>query len=57
MDSVRTNKNVIKEWCERNMAPHTDWTGTRIETKEKCDSLDKFIDRLWEYIEDNHCGC
>lgn len=57
MDSVRTKKNVIKEWCERNMAPHTDWTGTRIETKEKCDSLDKFIDRLWEYIEDNHCGC
>ena len=50
MDSARTTKNVIKEWCEKNMTPHTDWTGTRIETKEKCDSLDKFIDMLWEHI-------
>ena len=57
MDSARTTKVIIRDWVEKNMEPHTDRTGTRIETKEKCESVDKFIDRLWEYIEDNHYGC
>lgn len=57
MDSARTTKEIIKEFCEREMAPHTDWTGTRIETKSKCESVEGFVERLWEWIENNHWKC
>lgn len=54
MENCRTTKDIIREFCENNLAPHTDWTGTRVETKYKCDSVETFVDRLWEWIEDNH---
>lgn len=57
MVSFRTNKEIIKEFCEENLHTHTDWTGTYVETKYKCDSVDKFVDKLMEYIEDNHYKC
>lgn len=57
MDSVRTTKEILKEWCEQNMATHTDWTGTRVETKYKCNSVDDFVDRLFDHLEDNHWKC
>ena len=55
--SWRTNRQIIKEFCEKNMSTHTDWTGTRVETVDKCESIDEFVDRLMEYIEDNHHRC
>lgn len=57
MDSIRTTKEILKEWCEKNMATHTDWTGTRVETKNKCNSVDDFVDKLYEFLEDNHWKC
>lgn len=57
MLSFRTNKEIIKEFCEKNMHAHTDWTGTRVETKNHCESVDKFVDMLTEYLEDNHYRC
>ena len=54
MESCRTSKEILKEWVESNMSPHTDWTGTRIETKHKCESLEEFVNNLYEYLEDNH---
>lgn len=57
MESIRTSKEILKEWVEANMATHTDWTGMRVETKYKCDSIDEFIDNLYEYIENNHYRC
>lgn len=54
MESIRTSKEIIKEWVEKNMTTHSDWTGTRIETKYKCESIEEFIEKLYEYIEDNH---
>lgn len=51
---ITTTKEILKEFVEKNMAPHTDWTGTRIETKFKCESLEKFTDKLWEFLEDNY---
>ena len=54
MDSVYTTKAIITEWCQENLSTHTDWTGTRVETKFKCDSVEKFIDMLWEHIDLNH---
>lgn len=57
MDSIRTTKEILKEWCERNMDTHTDWTGTRVETKNDCNSVDDFVDRLFEHLEDNDWKC
>ncbi len=57
MASFRTNREIIKEFCEQNMSTHTDWTGTRVETNNTCDSVDKFVDKLIGYIEDNHYRC
>ena len=54
MESIRTTKEILKEWCEIHLSTHTDWTGTRVETKDECSSVDKFIDKLYEYLEDNH---
>ena len=31
MNSYRTSKEIIREWCEKNMSTHTDWTGTRVD--------------------------
>lgn len=57
MEYIHTSKTILKEWVEANMSTHTDWTGTRVETKHKCESIDKFIDKLYEYLEDNHWRC
>ena len=54
MASIRTSKEILKEWVESNMSTHTDWTGTRVETKFKCESLEEFIDKLYEYLSNNH---
>ena len=54
MESIRISKKILKEWVESNMSTHTDWTGTYVETAYKCESLEKFIDRLYEYLSDNH---
>lgn len=51
--SYRVNRQIIEEFCDKHMSPHTDWTGTRVETKGKCDSVDDFVDKLMEYIEEN----
>jgi len=57
MDSARTNKEIIKEFCEKHLSTHTDWTGTYVETQYKCDSIEKFVEILWEHIEMNHYKC
>lgn len=35
------------------MATHTDWTGTRVETINACSSIDEFVDKLRDYLEDD----
>jgi hypothetical protein len=57
MKSIRTSKAILKEWVESNMSTHTDWTGTRVETTYKCESIDEFIDNLYNYLEENHYRC
>ena len=53
MNSYRTSKEIIQEWCENNLSTHTDWTGTRVETKYRCENVEEFVNKLFEYIEDN----
>ena len=52
MKTIQTNKRILKEWCKRNMSTHTDWTGTRVETINACRSIDEFVDKLWNYLEE-----
>ena len=42
----------MKEWCEKNMNVHTDWTGTRVETNDTCLSIDEFVNKMWDYLEE-----
>ena len=51
MKRIQINKNMLEEWCEKNMNVHTDWTGTRVETNNTCLSIDEFVDMLWNYLE------
>lgn len=53
MTTFRVNEDIIRKFCETHMSIHTDWTGTRVETKHKCNSVDEFVKQLMNYIEDN----
>lgn len=55
--SYRTDENIIREFCEKNLSTHTDWTGTRVETKYKCASVEEFVRKLMEHIEEHHGEC
>lgn len=57
MEYIRTSKEILKEWVETNMNTHTDWTGTRVETIKNCASIDELVDKLYEYLADNHWRC
>ena len=52
MATIQTTKYILEEWCEKNMSTHTDWTGTRVETKDICVSIDEFVDKLWNHLEE-----
>ena len=52
MKSIRITKHILSEWCERYLDTHADWTGTRVETNNTCLSIDEFVDKLWNYLED-----
>lgn len=47
--------SVITEFFEENLHTHTDWTGTYVETKFKCDSVEKFTEKFMEYLKENNC--
>lgn len=52
METIQITRHILEEWCEKNMNAHTDWTGTRVETVDTCSSVYEFIDKLWDYLED-----
>lgn len=53
MANLKVNQTVIREFCEKYMDTHTDWTGTRVETKQHVGSIDDFIKMLMIHIENN----
>ena len=57
MTSYRTNEEIIRVFLEQHLTTHTDWTGTRVETKHKCENVDEFVKKLMQHIEDNHGRC
>ena len=48
---TQEDKELIRQFCENNLHTHTDWTGTRVETINKCGSVEEFIDKLLNCIE------
>lgn len=48
---TQQDKERIKEFCKNNLHTHTDWTGTRVETINKCESVEEFTNKLIDYIE------
>ena len=57
MESFRTNKEIIMDFCRNNLTTHTDWVGTRVETQYECESVEKFVERIMRHIEENHYKC
>lgn len=49
---IQITKYILEEWCEKNMNVHTDWTGTRVETGDTCVSINDFVNKLWDYLEE-----
>ena len=45
------DKKRIVEFLKENLHTHTDWTGTYVETQYKCESVEEFIDKLFNYVE------
>ena len=52
MSRIQITKHILEEWCEKNMNVHTDWTGTRVETSDMCVSINDFVNKLWNYFEE-----
>ena len=52
MTTFRVNEEIIRKFCETHMSTHTDWTGTRVETNDTCVSIDDFVNKLWNYLEE-----
>jgi hypothetical protein len=48
---TQEDKELIINFCKNNLHTHTDWVGTRVETVNECESVEKFINRLFNYIE------
>ena len=54
MDEIyRINKNIVKEFFENNLHTHTDWAGTRVETRLECESVEEFINKFMNHIREN----
>ena len=52
-ESYTINRKLIEEFFEDNLYTHTDWTGTYVETRYKCESIEEFIDKFMDYIMEN----
>ncbi len=47
---TQEENELIIEFCKNNLHTHTDWTGTRVETINKCESVEEFVNELFNYI-------
>lgn len=53
LDMTQEDKELIRKFCKDNLDTHTDWTGTYVETVYKCESVNDFINQLFNYIEEH----
>lgn len=52
MDKILISKKDLSEWCHTHMDIHTDWTGSRVETVNKMNSVEEFVDKLYNYLKE-----
>lgn len=57
MTSYRTNEEIIRKFCEENLTIHANYYGTWVETKNNCSSVEEFVKKLMQHIENNHDKC
>ena len=50
MEKCTITKEALTRFCKNNLHVHTDWTGTYVETQYKCNSVEKFVDNLWNFL-------
>lgn len=50
---TQEDKELIIKFCNKNLHTHTDWTGTYVETVHKCESVNDFVNQLFNYIEND----
>ena len=51
MEKILITKNDLLKWCNEYMHVHTDWTGKRVETIDKMESVEEFVNILYDYLE------
>ena len=54
-ESYIIDREIITDFFKNNLSTHTDWTGTRVETQYKCDSVEEFIEIFMDYLKENNC--
>lgn len=54
MDKILISKKDLQEWCNKYMHVHTDWTGERVETIDHMESVEKFVNRLYDYLKEKY---
>ena len=55
MENYRINREIVTEFFTKKFCRHTDWTGTRVETRFECESVEEFIDIFMDYLKENDC--
>ena len=50
---TKEDKDKIIDFYKINLHTHTDQTGTYVETTYKCDSVDEFISKLLNHIDND----
>lgn len=53
-DYIVITKDRLREWCEKYLDTHEDWTGTRVETVNNMESVEEFVDSLYGYLEEKY---
>ena len=52
MKRIQITKHILNKWIDEHLSVHSDWTGSRVETINTCSSIDEFVDKLWDYLEE-----
>lgn len=52
MKRIQITKHILNKWIDEHLSVHSDWIGSHVETIDTCDSLDVFVDKLWNYLEE-----
>ena len=53
MEKITTTKDKIKEFLEKELKIHTDWTGSGLELKHRNWSIEDITNAMFEYLKEN----